>query len=676
MSIKHSLLILFLCVSLIPNSQAVDAITFLEDTREFAFDGVQTEVYGLTYSRKLEVRINLKEGTELFQNFKLPEPFDEVHNDICAESRYTDFYLNIKKPKNISIEIVRDGKRKSIDSKNPVISTTRVLNYDQNLYGDAYNFNYQIPDLKVDDVVKIEYEIYIPFNENRHELSWLRIFFHRKFPVKQSRVEINWVDGSPINFEYFNEAYPHQHFRRNKLFDKWEYNDLAPALNEPKSHPHEELPHVIIQIKKEPSVGNIRVPDEFYARLPVYNFLRKLHNDALAQKVGSTNLQQKHLRDFISMQLPDDRTDTTDLADLKHIFNQIATDFTYEADSEYYSGEQLFEPKFATQLLEKKIRETDKQLAYANILLKLEQPFFLVHIADKRTTVLSEGYLKPLYNTDLIFGPILKTGQIVYLYPKRSKSGLLLDELPFYFEGTNAVLMTFQLSAKPLSETFIYPSKVFSQTPESKASDNVRNVAVSINVIDGKNALCEQKIRLNGQFSTLMRGKYLKNENFPYVDEEYNQIIWENLNYSKLTYSAEIENTSFPFNTIINADYVLDIQQSIPIGDFIRHIVPILHEENPRTLSYHADFLCHDRIFVNINTPDNFNADIPQRIHISNGFAEYHFDISKHDSAGGYQMLSELKIKRAKVESAHFNEVVEIYDAIKKAMTFQLVSQN
>ena len=58
MSIKHSLLILFLCVSLIPNSQAVDAITFLEDNRVYAFDGVQTEVYGLTYSRKLEVRIN------------------------------------------------------------------------------------------------------------------------------------------------------------------------------------------------------------------------------------------------------------------------------------------------------------------------------------------------------------------------------------------------------------------------------------------------------------------------------------------------------------------------------------------------------------------------------------------------------------------------------------------
>ena len=66
------------------------------------------------------------------------------------------------------------------------------------------------------------------------------------------------------------------------------------------------------------------------------------------------------------------------------------------------------------------------------------------YLMDERIGIMDDGWMTPMWDSDFLIG-VKDDQQVLWMHPKRGPVGLWANELPFYWQGTSALLMTSEL---------------------------------------------------------------------------------------------------------------------------------------------------------------------------------------------------------------------------------------
>ena len=263
--------------------------------------------------------------------------------------------------------------------------------------------------------------------------------------------------------------------------------------------------------------------------------------------------------------------------------------------------------------------------------------YYTAYACDKRVGFLNNEFYTPMYDSDYLLAVILNNDVLQYIYPKKSRFGYYVDEMPFYFESTEPRLV------------YIYDyraidNKAFSgfrkaMFPNSIVNDNTRksSVQVDVNTLTKKLAF-NTRISLRGQYSTLCRGNYLYDYKDETVNELYSKKIWElNDKYVLENNKTVIKDKNFPFPTTVSAKYSFDNLltvdndiYSIDMKNWFNHIIYLSFNPRNRQLDFYPDFMGSD-IYVYFL---KFDRDIElidslKVVNINNNLGKYIFNIEK-----------------------------------------------
>ncbi|MEZ4721662.1 MAG: hypothetical protein R2813_07300 [Flavobacteriales bacterium] len=642
------------------------------------------------------LKILTEKGAADWSSIELPEAIDPIYRDIVAQHRIRPFYLNNYSVDEIEITIVRHGKHIRIDTENKEVAEIlqrRVLEKSYLTKNATYipvgvmTLNrYKLIPLRVDDVIIMKYKLSIPYSGNAHELGSFRIFFHGVVPKKDVTIRISKSEAAQAIFTYQNGAEPHSSFQSDMIMDKWKFDELPAALSDVNGRPHLKLPHVVV-ITHFRNFNNCSLISDnksdayktSYHRICSSRQYRFIQN-RIAVDIGSTYEQHKTLAAFTNELCAN--AEGLDL--IRAPFNHIANTFTYS--TALYSG--IIEENFGDDLKAKTIRDVNRLETYAAILDQLRTSYVLATPIDKRIGQLSNQYIRPYYTSDPIFSVITNSGQFLHIVPKTRNCGYYVDELPFYFEGSPMAITYSEFhsfAGEDIERTFgtrhqgWHIDRPMTTAPSSTSSDNSRNTTLQCSIdIEKNEAAVKGRTSLSGQFSTICRGLYLCDEKMPYVDEQYNQKIWETIStFSNARFEVTDTNTLFPFETKIK--YEFDAKPihktkadefTLDLSGWINHIDISVDTAN-RILDYYSDFLLADRFSFQIQINENVSfIDLPEDISIQNGFGTYQLKVKAE--ASSLLIYSNLIIKEEKVESKNIREVYELYSAIQQAEGLRL----
>ena len=126
------------------------------------------------------------------------------------------------------------------------------------------------------------------------------------------------------------------------------------------------------------------------------------------------------------------------LEKLRSVHSDIAQNFEYEKDLAYYRAQDLGLEKMGTFIDRKKFRDISRHNVYTKIFNHLDfDQYKVLYPLDKRAGNQSKEHSTDLYFSERIF--YSNDSNAVFAFPKRTRFGYEINELPFYWQGTNAL---------------------------------------------------------------------------------------------------------------------------------------------------------------------------------------------------------------------------------------------
>lgn len=653
--------------------------TIEKETREFFFHSGKTKYDGyvdvsdIVYTCFKEYRILNDSGARALSSFSLPEPFDPLYRDIISEIRNSGFYFDGYKILSIKISVLRKNKSRFIDVSDPTISKKQVFSEKQLSFGSAFVSTYNIPDVRVGDLVRIDYSISVPRVKNIEELGSFRIFIHDFVPKSNVQLRIKKDVAALAIYNYRNSAEPHTSISTDVVIDKWSFKSLPALLSEPQSRPGSDAPFIEV----------VTTSNNIYGLTsPRFN---RLSSNLEAFEIGSTYKDYRLTRNFIDSLTPSADIDKSTLA---RMALNITASYAYDDDRAYFEGEKLFEPSFGTDLIEGKIREANKYETYGALLDGIGAQFVILTPIDKRVGEITDQYVRPYYTGEQLFGLSVPPSGISLFVPKSATCSFYVDEIPFYFENSKTLLYDFspvEINSKEKVLTFDtrhqgwHIKRPIIVSTNSSQNDNTRKCMINA-VPDLENGVIKIQGRLNlsGQYSTLQRSTYLCDEPLPYINPQYHQKLWDRPNIGKVDFNTHSTSDQFPFTTSFNFTYELKLQfdrtsgtYSIEVGDLINHINYALTSSRNRHLPYYPDFLQTDNFSFMIQFPLGVELiELPKNITIDGSLGTYQFNTEFKDNR--LRVFSQLLIDQERIEPEKFSDVAKIYKAINKVESSQI----
>lgn len=650
--IKHICFIL-LMAAFIGDVFAQSPLIYLKDKREIQFDGKPKRVQSATISRKYEILVATEEGINRIKRFTFPENLDPIYYDVTAGIKNINPHL---------LPLRIDEFRLRVKRGNTYVEThTKFEEYVREYYVNSRDLtlnketsrHLDIKNLQKGDVIIVEYQITLEYLANEFQLRSFRLFLHDKYPKVKSELRIKFKENLDIRVEPKNGGEADKIYGSDQLLFKWERENLPGALGEPNGKPHINLPYV------EVFIPNAVYYDPAISRMKNHGF----YNGQVSQKIGSTSKQFQLLRKYTSDSLNLSKTER-----VKRFQNQIAKDFRYDNDSSFFAGDRLLNmPKFGSDLVNQRLRESNKLELYNNLLFANQLEYAAIFLCDSRIGSMSKTWLQPIYQSDILFMPLVDEDSILLLLPKDQQHGYFTDELPFYFEGGVAEMVFLNpIVNSSLPRSHADRELLFCTIPESNPDSNVRTTNISI-FIDSleKEILFQFDLSLKGQFSTLTRSNYITNEQRRFVNRQYGYKIWNGLDTIKTSHKLISINENRPFTTKFQGGFITE-ELILPIA----HIIPDFGVQE-RTVPYYPDFRCKDEFIINIHTSKTLdkkqfneicNVDIPG--------ASYSFSVEK--TTFGYQISSKLEVKHRAIQPEDFSAFKNLYEAVKNSNRLQI----
>jgi hypothetical protein len=656
-------------------------IVILKEQISYNFSGARTFSMNLVVDRSVEYKILTSRGTEELRQIVLPEPIDETYFIHSTDIRNLSSILGNSAVLSFSGEIITSDKQVNEIKNNPEVIRSRVLTED-GFFVLQSTYSIDIPNLKVGDIVKINYKISVPFKDNVYALMLSRFYFHRKYPVRSLDFSFSHNKAFQADVTFVNncEVVP-AIFDEYKKYN-WHFDNLPGCLDEDGSHPYTDLPWFSFHPKLDETYLSYHSSD--YPQMVQPWFIMAGNTERrievyLDEYERGINNQDNSGFNKTALKFCVSNNDSINNLRLWAFQKWMSDSIKYHPDTSYYMrDEEHLLSKPGADLHNGTIRDHHINSVYAAMIPRLGYRFMNAYLADKRVGTVSTSYYAPLHSNDVLFG-IPVNDNISYVIPTSDHNHYYFEELPFYYEDVPAIML-YPSNFKSFRRNN-YDSTRIVTTPGSLFSDNLRNVSCMADInTTTLNLTFSSRLILSGQYSTLTRSIYLGNSPDMTINPLYHKKLWEIGGVEKpVSFSITGNEYSFPYKTTIIGNYVSNALKKendsifeIDVANWFNHIIyPELTSEN-RTTDFYPDFTGSDKYFYQLSFDKEIKlVDSPSFINIQNSLGTYVFNIAQNDK-NKVLITSFFITSNNKIPAASINDVAEIYNAIKSRKEFKI----
>jgi hypothetical protein len=568
--------------------------------------GAKTDLINYSVTKKVRIKVLTKAGIERFSTVTLPEPFDQTYiSHFPADRNYTCVFSEMKCT-GFSATIVTDKGVKKEAKISQAVKEVRMVMVEKERYGTFQKFIYHIGNLEIGDEVNIEYSYLIPYFENFATLSSMRLFFHGDVLKQNYQLTLKLHATLNHDINYYNNGNPDSVYTiDNKKVYFWNKTNLQGCLHEDGGRPYLSLPYLIFTIKPNGLFYTLpySFEERYYPFYALYSYKREKNHLNIAKTVSQgVNIRQYNLiDDFIASQTRDIKGDSLGYVKLMKIQTTIAEDFKFDNDVSSFKNDDVFDPTMGEDLIGRALQDISRYDTYVALIMKLGLNYFTAYLCDNRMGEISNQYFAPMLDSDYLFGIILPNNTMHYLYPKKSRFGYYLNEVPFYFENSKARLVSlndYRTLKDPVNEGLRQ-----STLPGSQINDNVRTSNIMVRIsLDTLTAFFDARINLSGQYSTLTRGLYQYDYKDETINESYSRKIFElNDKVRKVSQETKITNREFPYPAVVKVRYRAGnlLKKSgdtiaLDLGKWFNHIIYSDLDTSNRQLDFYPDFCGKD----------------------------------------------------------------------------------
>ncbi len=483
--------------------------------------------------KRMLLKIQTQEGLDQLSQFILPEPINNYLDDYEGlASRQIPF--NDLKHLTIEVQYFEGRVLQPDGSQQRLVYSDKVVTEELGILGEnhkAIEFHFDLKKLQVGSVLELAYEIYVPsplgysfveeFNTNLNGFQtspgfyyWWRFFFNRKYPVQKSKTTFSWFNELHLEWQFYNGAEPIDTINEvnsNKYI--WEFQDLEACNFDLNSSPYQTLPHAHFYIHNflygdwnDTKLIKLKPYTWTYLCRDIMQF--KGDNEVLT---SSFSLKERMLNQFFN-----EHKDSSSIRTLKAMHNTMINKFDYGDNEAFYFGRDIDIYGPGRDLKNEKLHEVNRFDIYDGLLRRLGAEYYLVLAPDKRIASIDKD--RPVVPINPIIFYAVKFGNtLVYLVPKHSKQGFLMDELPYFVEGQKALLI-----AQSARSKFNENNLIFLDLPESDSNSNFRNVQAKVKIdLNKQKVAVDSKLTLSGQLSSILRNYYAKKTEEKLYDKKY-----------------------------------------------------------------------------------------------------------------------------------------------------------
>lgn len=707
--------------SLFNKSCQHEDLIFLSEEMEVNFVGEKIPLMLVNISNDMEIVIQNKNGLKEFQSFELPRNFDESYIYHASAVRNIDWSYDNIIVGHMTASISNYKGKPQIVKINANVTKKRVIN-NMGFFGFINIYQYSFEDLKVGDTIHISYNYQIALKDNWIRMLSNRMFFNGKYPKKSFKLSWCYNKNLEVDSVFKFLEPPEVTLTGNQLCYYWELENLPGCLDEPAGRPYKSLPHFIfvpkpydLEYTEYDSYKLVFIPNYFFESSNRQSAFRK---EAIDNDIGIKNKNNLNYQKVANKIISISPEDTIGVERMRYFQQFMIDSVSYDNAFLYYNHEKdAIRQRPGVDLYGYKVSDNNIELVYANMLPKLGMNYFTAYPIDIRAGEISAEYNPTVLDNDLIFASILKNNTIGLTIPRSDKNHYYFEELPFYYEGIQVLLLHLADFANPMpnrffldntasvSESQSYDPLVSNfdggekrnfntifrkwETPSSNYKDNYRKVQskVSIN-LDKNTADFKTRVILSGQYSTLTRCVYCKKPSDSTINSKYLEPIWNISDKVKVkNVNPQHPSIFYPFKTTIITDYIAnDLIQTkndqliIKPASWLKLVYEPICDQQPRFLDYYSDFsgcdsysylLEFDKAIQLISSQDT--------VAISNSYGNFYF-LTKQLSANSILLTCNYNIKAAQISKDSIGLVYSINQAIasldEKEIVVQVFEEN
>lgn len=600
-----------------------DCTLVLDDALSIRLRNIKAAYLAFHVERRRVVRFGDAESIRRYGPVVLPEsldpPFDEHGKPYSRlETRPYPLLFNVRVDRFMARVIHADGSWTELPIAtraakgflgNPVNmqATMSMTHYPQGIMpGDVveYRWKYMLP-----------WDTNAPYTNGWRGSQWVdnwtrlanwRVFFHGGIAIRRQRIELLY--HAKHGLDLAGEPPTRTERMGDDRVAIWEHSDLRGCMDEVNARPADDLPFfsVFLQADDLRYVRRERLSGMPVTQQPWLQAIRKREANALWwRRVSMKRIPDRQnllIKRFIAAEcagIPD----SLGARCMEKLHERIARDFEYESDRDWYMDIDRGLPRMGDQVSEERIRDISRYDLYSKLLNALRLPHVTAYVLDKRAGRQNDRFIGPMSDNEWLFG-VRDGDDMLWMHPKRMRNGWFANELPFYWEGTSALLIDLKrlLADDPSPPLFI-------TLPEGDARANARGIEHSIKVTLGDEvADGETRVFLSGQFSTLGRGAFLGDRSDSTVHPYYGHVpaqlpgaVVRRLADPELSDAPPFryrELDSIRLNDLCTSS--ADGVYTMDLRPFIAHAVPARFNPEGRDLPFHWDFAQLDRFIIDI----------------------------------------------------------------------------
>ncbi|MBK7083490.1 MAG: hypothetical protein IPH53_01985 [Flavobacteriales bacterium] len=497
---------------------------------------------------------------------------------------------------------------------------------------EAWSYSLDVAGIRTGDVVEFRWKYMVPYDlnaprsygwrarywvDNWSRLTSWRVFFHGTLPIRAQRTEIVYHRRQGLALMGWPATERHE--EGDAIRCTWHMEDLPACMDEVNARPASFPPH-----RGTPRNRMTHVTGDVTTSVVSLFSSRIGCMCCVSERTRRSGGSRWRARTYPIIRTSCSRTSyaSTTLGQgqepvarrIERIHERIATRFTFEPDNAWYENDHWTgRPRMGDQVNESRLRAISRYDLYAKIIDHYFVDYTSAYVLDARVGRMDDRYISPLWGNEFLLA--VRDGDgLLWMHPKCSRSGLMANEFPFYWQGTSALLNNLALL---VSDGPVLP--VFTDLPIAPPHENVRTVHFEMEVdLAQRTVHAHVRVLLTGQFSTLGRASYLFNEVDSTVLSAYGHRPDHSPHARLIDQRMAPLQTDPPFRQAIEME--LDLSQALSatgedtwqldLSGLLEHALPEGFRAAGRDLPFHWDFAQRDELSIQVGFDRPVDADL------------------------------------------------------------------
>ena len=628
------------------------------------------------------IKFLTQKGIDKFNRIILPESFDPSSDYYNVRPNLKDSILRplgeFECIRYFAARIIKeDGTIKKATIKE---STKEEIIYGAIKIDKYYNWIFQFTDLQPGDEVEMDYSYEGEYNYGKSN----RIFFNADMPIQKLNFTFRYPEKEFIIMTFHNGAYPKDSImvtQSSPHYTEYYFHfvNLRGGINDVGGRPYKQLPYFSFYRHRrdygieDSNSGFIKTPLPYPWSLVMLPYVGYKYEN-LTLKLSKTDRTTVALNE-ITEKLILKAGDTASAFVISKLQEDLAENYDFKEDPGYYMGEASDIENLGKNLDKNIIRQMSRIRIYDEVMLRLDKPFYHTLLTDKRISEIDMNRYETLVASRVGIA-VPYQNFMLHFYPKSYRFGYEPNELPFYYEDSYSILFPQDVIAEKKYELVPRVEFKFIKTPSSDRNNNLRNTSGMVNIsLDSLKVNVQAKIRLSGQFSTLIRGFYKYGSIDTTINPSYFNIISGKADkISNIKTIVSPTGKKFPFETTVNHEFqstkyltkTNDKTYSISLQNLFNNITEDdLHSEN-RLLNYYPDFQSQDthRFLFHFDHPVEVTNIKELNKQIENTFSDYEIKASQ-PTPNDVLLETSLIVKTESVPASKVSEVEQVFNTIR-----------